>query len=426
MNWFNNLVRKAVPLGTTAFWGQGSATWNTWSGEKAIAEGYKSSPWVYACVKKRADAVSSVPLKVQTFSKDGWEDAPQNHPLQQLINFPNPSLDRAEMMRLLVSHLDLAGNGYFIKVRAGSKGMPVELWPAMPDETQVVPAKEGSDMLIEQYKIGRTKKITYDQRDVVHVAYTNPSDLYYGMSPLQAAGKAVDIDNAAASWQKVSMQNRGIPDGVFQIDGELTSEQFEQARKQVAEQYSGIQNSRSPWVLGKAKWQAMSLTPAELDFMETRVFSMKQICAVYGVPYELVSGIGDSNRASSETVRKTFWLDTIIPLLDEIVTAMNMALSREFGQPSQIRIVYDLSSVPALQQNMTELISNAERLFRMGVSFNEINQKLELGFDDSPEGDIRFIQSGLLPIGTDFSNEDDEPTDDEAKSLSEMTYGKAT
>ena len=35
----------------------------------------------------------------------------------------------------------------------------------------------------------------------------------------------------------------------------------------------------------------------------------------------------------------------------------------------------------------------------MGVPFNQINQQLELGFDNIPGGDIGYLPMNLLPAG---------------------------
>ena len=400
MGFWDKFRKKAVPVGIAPDWLTNKPLWSSWNSDTAIREGYKSVAWVYACIKLRANAVASVPIVVERQVKGEWQADP-SHPLQRLIDYPNPDIDRSEMMRLFVTQLDLAGNAYQLKTRASERGLPLELYPLMPQFVKIIPGRERLIAAYEYHQNGRT---VYDSMNVVHCAFTNPDSLYYGMSPLEAAGKAVDVDNAAASWQKISMQNRGIPDGIFTFDGDMSLEQWEEARATVREQYSGIAHSRTPWVLSKAKYQQMSMTPAELDFMETRKFSMEQICAVYGVPREMVTGIGDANRASGENVRRTFWVDTLVPLLSEIESTLNLSLAREFGTSDQIRIRFDTSSVPALQENYTEKVNNARNLWSMGVPFNQINERLELGFDKIEGGEIGYLPTGVIPALIDFED----------------------
>jgi len=400
------IITKAVPVGIAPDWLTNKPFWSTWNSEVAVREGYKSVAWVYAAVKLRANAVASVPLIVETNQGGDWEHAP-NHPLQLLLDNPNDDLDRNEMMRLLVSHLDLSGNGYWLKTRSGS-GMPIELWPLLPQHVQVMPGRE---RLIAAYQYNQNGVQTIPGDEVMHCAYTNPDSLYFGMSPLEACGKGVDIDNAAASWQKIAMQNRGVPDGIFSFDADMTYDQWQEAREQVREQYTGIGSSRAPWVLSKAKYQQLSLSPVEMDYMETRKFSMQQICAVYGVPSEMLTGLGDANRASSETVRKTFWLDTIVPLLSEIESALNLGLARDFGPARQIRVRFDTSNISALQENYAEKINNAKNLWSMGVPFNVVSHHLELGFDEIEGGNVGYIPSNVIPASFDVLPDLGDPTE---------------
>ena len=398
MGFWDRFKRKAVPVGIAPDFTLNKPVWTNFDSATATREGYKSVAWVYAAIKQRANAVASVPLVVERYVGGEWQREP-NHPLQRLIDYPNPDLDRNEMMRMFVTHLDLAGNAYLLKTRLNERGTPLELFPLTPHYVKIIPGRE---RLIAAYEYNAGVKATYSSQDVVHCAFTNPDSLYYGMSPLEAAGKAVDVDNAASSWQKISMQNRGIPDGIFSFEGDMSLEQWEEARQIVREQYSGIAHSRAPWVLSKAKYQQMSMTPAELDFMQTREFSMAQICAVYGVPREMISGMGDANRASGENVRRTFWIDTITPLLSEIESALNLTLAREFGTLDQIRVKFDTSSVPALQENYTEKVNNAKQLWSMGVPLNLVNERLELGFDKIEGGAIGYLPSGVIPATIDY------------------------
>ena len=394
---------KSTPAYDLVPWRKGMAQWNDWSGEKATKEGFKSVSWVYACIKRRMDAVASVPFVVEVLTGTEWKAVP-NHPLKQLLDKPNPATGGEQYKRLLVSHLDLAGNFYSLKVRAGNLRAPVELWQVMPDEMLVV---AGYAALIDKYLFSTTRK-EFPRDDVLHIRFCNPSNLYYGQAPLMAAGKAVDVDNAAGAWQKISMQNRGVPDGIFTLADDVTPDQYAQAKEQVREQYAAMGQARAPWVLSRAQYSQMSLTPVEMDYIQTRELTMREICAVYGVPSEMISGMGDANRASGDNVRKVFWLDTIVPLVSEVVEFLNFDLVPDFGDPQRLRIRADFKAVPAMQENYDNKVTNAKNLWSMGVPFNQLNQRLELGFDDIEGGDDGYLPAGLLPTSLDMNM----PTDD--------------
>jgi HK97 family phage portal protein len=407
MGVFSRFFKKSIPEALIPLSVNTSAKWtHDFSEEGAIREGYQASAWVYACVKKRADSVASVPLIVETLQKGEWVQS-ENHPLAKLIAKPSTDFNTQELLKLIVSHLDLTGNSLLLKNRASS-GRILELFPLMPQFAEPIPGKV--DLIAGyRYKEPQVLHTEFKSDDVVHGYYTNPSNLRWGQSPLQAAGKAVDIDNEAKNFQKISFQNRGVTDGAFSIDGEITAQQYAQLKEQIKSRFSGAANSRLPLLLSNTKYISFGSTPAEMDFMTTRNFTMKEIAAVYGVPSELISGMGDTNRASSEEVRKTFWMDTISPLLGEIAAMFNLQLVPDFGDTSTLRVRFDVSSVPALQQSQVEKLDIVGRLFALGVPMSQLNAKYELGLEEYDGWDVSYLPSGLIPAGFNLPQNEEPP-----------------
>lgn len=388
-------------------WTSKTAHWNEWTTERAINEGYKSSTYVFACINAISKASASVPWKVYRKSRQGvWEEI-QGHPLAELIERPNPFSSRKDLIERMTANLYLGGNAYFSKVRAG--GAVVELWNLPADAMKVVPSKQD---FIDHYLYeanGVKEKIL--PVDLLHNMFIDPANPYIGMSPLQAGAKAVDTDVEAVGWNKIALQNRAITDGAFTFEQPLTRDQWEEARAMVREQHQGAENARTPWVLGAgAKWTQMSLSPAEMDFIESRRFTRSEICSIFQVPPPIVGIYDDATLANIETARKIFWLDTIIPYLEDIKNCFNQGLTPEFGQ--DIEISYDVSNVEAIQTNFSEKLANAKQLWTMGVPFNDINQRLELGFDEVEGGEIGYLPTSVIPIGLELEDPAEPPATD--------------
>ena len=387
-------------------WKANTPKWNEWSTENAIKAGYKASTYVYACINAIAKASASVPWKVYKRSRAGiWEEV-QGHPLEELINRPNPFSSRKDLIERMTINLYLGGNAYFSKVRAG--GIVAELWNLPTDAIKVVPSQQDfiSHYLYEQQ--GVRQRI--EARDLLHNMFIDPSNPYTGMSPLQAGAKAIDTDIEAVNWNKVALQNRAITDGVFTFDQPITRAQWEEARQMVKEQHQGADNARTPWILGAgAKWEQMSLSPQEMDFIESRRFTRSEICSIFQVPPPIVGIYDDATLANIETARKIFWLDTIIPYLEDLKNCFNLGLTPEFGK--DIELSYDVSNVEAIQTNYSEKLENAQKLWNMGVPFNEINQRLELGFDEIEGGDTGYLPTSVIPADMVMATGDEDPED---------------
>ena len=369
--------------------------WTKWTGKNAVDEGYKASVWVYATINKKARAAASVPWYVYKKNAKGEYERIENHPLQLLIDKPNPFTSRNNMVERMIMQLELAGNALHHVVTIG--GVPVELWNIMPDQIKPIPHET---KFIENYKYtGKTntsENIQVPAKDIIHHMYLDPSNPYWGIAPLQVAAKTVDTDVEAVSWNKVALQNRAVTDGAFTIQNPLTTQQYQELRQQIREQHQGAQNARTPWILGGgAQWNQMSLSPADMDFINGRRMTREDICAVFSVPPPLVGILDKANYANMQEARRVFWLDTVIPLLDDLKESFNRSLTPLFGE--DVELDYDTSSVDALAENVNEKIDAANKLWGMGLPFNAINNRLDLGFDEVEGGDIGYLPASLLP-----------------------------
>jgi HK97 family phage portal protein len=331
-----------------------------------------------------------------------WEKS-ETHELNRILEYPNPSFDWSMIMRQAVYLMDLSGDAYMSIVRNG-QGRIGEIWPLVPDEMQIM---AGMDNMVSQYRY-RKGAVRRDipASDILHLKYANPGDIYYGLSPLHAAARAVDIDEEAENWQKTSLQNMAVPPGALVMEGDVTQQQYDQAKEMVNEQ-SGPENARKPWVLANASWQAMGGGAADLDFINGRKMTREEICSAYSMPPPLVGIYDNATLSNIETARQILWREGLIPALDEIEGQLNLQLTAEYGP--NVRITYDLSNIEALQENLGEKLTNARTLWSMGVPLTEVNRKLDLGLmtDDIVGADVGYLPGGLLP--TDFEiNEADQ------------------
>jgi len=372
-----------------------------WNTERAVKRSYKGSSYVYACVNRIAKSVASVPWIVTEFNEEtgAYEHLPR-HPLEILLKKPNPWMNGSDLMERLVIFLFMGGNGILSKVRANR--ILAELYPLPPDGIRPVPSEED---FIDAYEYDyRGVKKMIPAEDIVHLMFPDPSNVYWGMSPLEAMSKTLSIELEALDWQKVSFENRAIADGVFSFEHEITKEQFDGARRYIRDQ-KGV---REPWVLGSgAKWQQMSLNAVEMDFINSRKFTREEICAVLGVPPPMIGLYERATMANIREARRIFWIDTIIPLLGTIQSAFNLFLAPEFGNEN-VRIEYDVTGVEALQENFADKVNSAKVLWEMGVPFNEINALMEIGFDEMQGGNVGYI--GQMPAMRTMV-ENDEPED---------------
>ena len=377
-----------------------------WNIETAILEGYQASSVVYAAIEKRAKLIASVPWVAERRNRDGeWEPA-ENSPLQRLIDRPNPEQSMYELVYMVSQSLDLAGNAYLSEVKRGSA--PVALWHLPSEHMRLKP---GTTRLVDYFQYDEAgNKVRIEPEDMIHLKMPNPHSRWFGMPVLMAAGRATDIDRESGNWQKASLQNRGVLDMHIEVPEGTTPEQVDDMKQRWKEKQSGPANAREP-LFTSGKVNQLGQTAVEMDFVASRRAVWTEIAAVFGVPLAALGFTEDVNLANAESMNKQLWMDTVIPQLDLIKRQLNHQLAGEFG--AEFRLSYDLSNVTALNESLDKKLESADRLYRMGVPFNVINQHLELGLDDIEGGDVGYIPSGLIPASFDAAVEDFQPGDDE-------------
>lgn len=365
--------------------------WKKWDELNAMGQGYVASSWVYSCVSTLMAAASSVEWEAHKLVGGVWEPAP-GHPMEQLINNPNPYQTKQTFIETITAHMFLGGNALATKVKV--RGVPVELWLHHPGYITPTPSTKG---LIDHYKFQRgtvNKKIEPD--DAIHWLFTDPETPYWGASPLAVAARQVDTDSEAINWNKVALQNRAITDGVFSVDGPISPKQYEILKDQVREQHQGARNARAPWVLGGGvKWHQMSLSPAEMDFIQSRKLGLVEICSIFKTPPPLIGYYEDATLANIETARLIFWEDTIIPFLNNLKGALNLSLQKDFGRDVELR--WNATHISVFLDLLIKKQLITDSLFAKGVPMSVINEHLDLGLPDYPGNNVGYVPAGLTP-----------------------------
>ncbi|GAH19767.1 unnamed protein product, partial [marine sediment metagenome] len=109
--------------------------------------------------------------------------------------------------------------------------------------------------------------------------------------------------------------------------------------------------------------------------------------------------LGDLEQSSYDNMmqaRKSLYEDVVIPLLDDIKSTLNLKIAPMYGD---IVIAYDTSKVAALREDYGKKVEQAKTLWAMGIPFDQINQRLEMGFEEFPGWNRGYLPLTLLPTG---------------------------
>jgi HK97 family phage portal protein len=196
-----------------------------------------------------------------------------------------------------------------------------------------------------------------DRAGLLHIRGFHPLDDHYGLGCLGAAAGAVEVHNAAAKWNRALLDNAARPSGalVYQPgDGSsLSPEQFERLKAEMEQGFAGAANAGRPMLLeGGLSWQAMSLTPAEMDFARARDTAAREIALAFGVPPVLLGLPGDATYSNYKEANVALWRLTLLPMTTRILGAISAHLQNWWPG---LEISVDRDAVPALSEDRERL-----------------------------------------------------------------------
>lgn len=390
-----------------------------------IQEAYLRNPTVFACVNDISKAVAMAPFALHETDDFGQYTTIFNHPLLDLLENPNQTQTRSEFVKTLMLFLLLSGNALVWKNfdkgkrrnKQGSPGKGVsELIILNPDMVDY----EDNGFEITKY-IGKKKTPlegnTWEPEEIIHFRLVNPCNQFWGISPVQAAYRSVDIDSKILDWWMNSLENGCKKDAILKFGHELTAAQFQRVRQLIDQQLAGFQNGRGWMILGhEMEIEFLNMTPAELDFMKSREMSSKEIMKIFSVPPPILGDMEQSTFNNMEEATKTFWLSTVCSHLNDICAVLTKRLLPDFGLDiNKFYVGYDTQAIEPLRKLYYDAIDYAVKLIGISVPLNDVNKKLNLQFKEYEGGDIGYMSHNLVPLGfydnpKDLANEDNGST----------------
>lgn len=372
--------------------------WSERNARTFASEGYERCVIVARCVQIVSRSIASIPVCVEINKKEV-----ENHPLLALLEKPNPTMGRLSFIERAMSFHQITGQSFIECLKAG--GTPKELWVWEPYSMKVLEPKKGMIPLGYQFDNGNPQqKRTWDVDaingfgDMLHFKTFNPLDMWYGLSPIANAAYAADQHNEANVWNMRMLKNVAVPSGAVVNKQELTENQFSRFKKELDETYSGANNARRPMVLsGELSWVPMSLSPLEMDWLNGKNLSAREIAAAFGVPTQVIPIQGDQTFANYEQARLALWQDTVIPLAKTFYSDLSRWFSGMYGE--EICLELELDEVPALEparKQKWDMVSSS--------TFLTTNEKREaVGYEpikDTPMADKVLISGAQTAMPT--------------------------
>lgn len=365
---FNNLFKKQKITRSfkTYYQNIGKPIWTDRNYIHLAEESYVKNVIANRCISIITKSASSVPIKIRNKKT---KQVIEEHKILNLLKKPNPSSNKNIFFETIYSHKLIAGNIY-IRMIKNNQNIPQELYILRPDRITIL-AGNTDIPLAYKYKFNSTETIfKVDQltgeSDILHIKNFNPINDWYGLSQVEPASYSIDQHNEASKWNQAILQNGAKPSGALIVknDNFLTNDQFTRLKEQLNNEFSGSENAGKPMLLeGGLDWKEISLSPKEMDFLEMKHSTARDIALSFGVPSQLIGIPGDNTYSNMSEARLFLWEQTILPNIDIILSSLNNWLTPLFD--SNIELFYDKNDIIPLsvrKENFWNIVNNSNFL----------------------------------------------------------------
>lgn len=346
---------------------------------------------VWACVSLIVENVASLPLMVYTTDSDGkrtLDSAGRTYTI--LHDRPNKRQTAMEFWEQMLLNYVLRWNAY-ARIDRDQNGEVVALWPLSADQMDVIVADDGSLVYIYSYE---DKGFVYTEHEIFHIR--GMGNGVVGMSPLDYMRSSVGLAISAQNHTTKTFRKEARRPGVLMSDVVLTPEQRAAVKKNFGDIATG--NGRELYVLeAQFKFEALGMSPADIQLLETRKFSVQDLARWFGVPSVLVNDTSETTSLGSsvEQIVEGFYKLKLRPFVERIEQVIHQ---RVFTPSQRARgMVAEFNLDAFLRSRLSERAEVYAKLVQNGIKTRNECRRFE-NDEPLPGGDLLTAQVNLVPV----------------------------
>lgn len=347
----------------------------------------------YRCVQLLGDSVAGLHLQYMRF-RDGRYQEDRNAPIHYLLSVqPQPEMSIFDFWSTAVRQMLLCGNAYIYPRRV------------MGELTDLVLCSRGSvahDVLNSRYAISDPYNGvygTFGESEVIHL-YLHSADGRTGESVLSHARRTIGIASAGDEETANRFVNGGNVRGIVSNDkstigfGEYQDKELEKTAEDIDSRFSGGEHIVS--LPGQVDFKQISLSSTDMQFLESRKFTVREVCRFFGVHPSFVFDDTSNNYKSAEMANVAFLSMTLDPILKRI----EAEFTRKLIAPSLCcRRIFRFDRKGVYSLDLAALADYQKKTIESGVYTINDWRRIE----NQPEvegGDTVLVSTNLAPLNS--------------------------
>lgn len=355
---------------------------------------------VYACVRVLAESIASLPLHLYKRGENGNREKDEDNDLFFLLHDePNPEMTSYVFRETLMTHLLLFGNAYAQILRNG-KGDVLALYPLMPNKMNV--ERDDNGRLFYRYTrydnealADKNNTVILMPEDVLHIPGLSYDGLV-GLSPIAACRNAIGSGLAADEYSGRYFANGAAPMGVLEHPGVIKDPA--KLRESWNAVYGGSRNANKVAILEEGlKFRPISISPQDSQLLETRKFTVEEICRIFRVPPHLVQNLDRATFNNIEQMSLDFVMYSLMPW----VCRWEAALSKSLLRPKERKLYEMRFNLDGLLRGSYESrMRGYQTAVNTGIfSVNDCRRLENMDILPAEEGgNIHMVQGAMMPL----------------------------
>jgi HK97 family phage portal protein len=366
---------------------------DSWDIERAYREGMQKATWVFRCIDAIAGNQARLPMILRKDnSPDGEVIKKKNNELLTILNSKSNEGENSFIFRYRMSaQLLMSTRGVFIEKIVGRDGSIKALQLLPPQHTAPIPDARN---FVAGYEIevpGMIKKVLAPDK-VLWIRRPHPLNPYLSLTPMEAAGVAIEIENLAKIYNRNFLLNDGRPGGLLVVRGEMDEDDKDELRSR----FRGNLNRTGATSVISADdgvdFVDTASSPRDAAYTEMRQITKEEILAAFGVPESVIGNASGRTFSNASEELRVFWMETMLPHLEPLARAMDELDDKYY-------VDFDTSEVPIM------IIAHQERMrylkdeFSQGlISVNEYREGRGMKTVKSDLADSLLANPNLTPI----------------------------
>lgn len=369
---------------------------DAWDIERVYKEGMQKVTWVARCIDAIAGNQARLPIILRKDNSPDGEilkgSKAKNSEILKILNTKSNIGENSFIFRYrLSSQLLMSTRGVFIEKIYGRDGGIIGLNLLPPQSTAPIPDPKN---FVAGYEVRMPNGVVIPMKpqDVIWIRRPHPLDPYLSMTPLEAAGIAVEIENLAKVYNRNYLINDGRPGGLLVLRGEIDDDDKEELRSRFR---GNIARAGATTVISSddgADFVDTSASPRDAAYIQMRQITKEEILASFGVPESVIGNAAGRTFSNAGEEIRVFWNETMLPHLEPIARALD-ELDDEYY------VDFNTSNVPVLILYEQERNRYTKEEFTQGlISLNEYREKIGRKEVESDLADSLLLNPNLTPI----------------------------